>query len=126
MLRDWLGVIPGDYFADAAGLGLFALAISAAVAGLGAVLGRAGLAVGAATFFLVGNALSAVSAAPELLPQPWGAVGQYLPIGAGAQVLRSDAYFGGHGAGAAIVVLCSYAVAGLILVVARRERAPRG
>ncbi len=126
VLRTWLGVIPGDYVGDAAALGLFALALSAAVAGLGALLGRAGLGLGAVLFFLVGNALSAVNAAPELLAQPWGTVGQFLPIGAGVQVLRSDAYFDGVGAGRALVVLSAYAIVGLILVVVRRGERVRG
>jgi len=119
--RSWLGVLPGDYLLDAAALGLFALAISSAVAGLGALLGPPGLGLGAVTFFLVGKALSGVCSAPELLPHPWGAVGQFLPIGAGASVLRSDAYFGGRGSGVAVAVLIAYAMGGLILVLAGRR-----
>ncbi|MEV4704166.1 hypothetical protein [Actinoplanes sp. NPDC049316] len=121
----WLGVVPGDYLVNAGVLALFALAVSAAVAGLGAVAGRAGAALGAATFFLVGNALSAVASAPELLPQPWGAVGQFLPVGAGATLLRSVAYFDGHGGATAAWVLSAYAVVGLILVAAGRRETVR-
>jgi hypothetical protein len=121
----WLGVLPGGYLADAGVLALFALAISAAVAGLGAVAGKAGVALGAATFFLVGNALSSVASAPELLPQPWGAVGQFLPIGAGATLLRSVAYFDGHGSATAVWVLSAYAIGGLLLVAAGRRGTTR-
>jgi len=117
----WLGVLPGDYLAVAAVLGLFALAVSATVAGLAAVLDRAGLAIGALIVFLVGNALSGVNSAAELLPQPWGAVGQALPIGAGSTLLRSVAYFDGNGAGSALTVLCAYAIGGLVLVAAGRR-----
>jgi len=117
----WLGVLPGDYLAVAAVLGLFALAVSATVAGLAAALDRAGLALGALIVFLVGNALSGVSSAAELLPQPWGAVGQALPIGAGSTLLRSVAYFDGNGAGSALTVLCAYAIGGLVLVAAGRR-----
>jgi hypothetical protein len=102
-------------------MALFALAVAGAVAGLGALLDRAGLALGALLVFLVGNALSGVSSAAELLPQPWGAVGQLLPIGAGATMLRSVAYFDGHGSAAAATVLTAYAVVGLILVAAGRR-----
>ena len=119
--RNWLDVLPGDYLADAGVLALFALAVSATVAGLGAVLDRAGVALGAVTVFLVGNALSAVASAPELLPQPWGAVGQYLPIGAGGTLLRSVAYFDGRGAASALAVLSAYAIGGLILVAIGRR-----
>jgi hypothetical protein len=117
----WLGVLPGDYLADAGVMALFALAVAGTVAGLGALLDRGGLALGAVLVFLVGNALSGVSSAAELLPQPWGAVGQLLPIGAGATMLRSVAYFGGHGSAAAATVLTAYAVVGLILVAAGRR-----
>ncbi|MEV4636201.1 hypothetical protein AB0J80_02510 [Actinoplanes sp. NPDC049548] len=117
----WLDVVPGNHWGVAGVLALFALAVSAAVAGLGAVFDRAGVALGAVTVFLVGNALSAVSSAPELLPQPWGAVGQFLPIGAGGTLLRSVAYFGGRGGGAAVAVLTAYAIGGLLLVVGGRR-----
>jgi hypothetical protein len=113
----WLGVLPGDYLANAGVMALIALAISAAVTGLGAVLDRAGIALGALMIFLVGNALSGINAAPELLPQPWGEVGQWLPIGAGGTLLRSVAYFDANGALTAALVLATYAVVGLALVV---------
>lgn len=117
----WLGVLPGDHLAVAAVLGLFGLAVAGTVAGLAAVLDRAGLALGALVVFLVGNAISGVSSAAELLPQPWGAVGQALPIGAGSTLLRSVAYFDGNGAGVALAVLCAYALGGLLLVAAGRR-----
>lgn len=114
----WLGILPGDYLAVAGVLALVTLAVAATITGLGAVLDRGGLALGAVAVFLVGNALSGIAAAPELLPQPWGAVGQWLPVGAGGTLLRSVAYFGGNGAGAAVPVLSAYAIGGLVLVLA--------
>ncbi|MER6592614.1 hypothetical protein ABT214_12315, partial [Micromonospora purpureochromogenes] len=74
--------------------------------------------------FLVGNPLSAVSAAPELLPQPWGAVGQFLPVGAGGTLLRSAAFFDGAGAGRSVAVLAGYAVLGIGLVLLGRRGSP--
>lgn len=122
----WLDVLPGAYLANAGVLALVGLAIAATVAGLGALLDRAGLALGAILVFLVGNALSGIASAPELLPRPWGAVGQLLPIGAGGTLLRSVAYFDGHGGRAAVTVLASYAIVGLLLVAAgRRGLRPR-
>lgn len=102
-------------------IGLFALAAAATVAGPGAVLGRPGIGLGALLVFLVGNPLSAVSAAPELLPQPWGEVGQWLPVGAGGSALRSAAFFDGAGAGHAVAILAGYAVVGLLLVLFGRR-----
>ncbi|WP_211191705.1 hypothetical protein [Actinoplanes sp. TBRC 11911] len=121
----WLGILPGDYLAVASVLGLFALAMAGTTAGLGALLGRGGLALGAVVLFLVGNALPGIAAAPELLPQPWGAVGQWLPIGAGGTLLRSVAYFDGNGALFAGTVLSAYAIGGLVLVVLGRHGVSR-
>jgi hypothetical protein len=122
VLHGWLGVLAGSYLGNAAAIALFSLAAAATVAGLAAVLGRPGLGLGALLVFLLGNPLSAVSAAPELLPQPWGEVGQWLPAGAGATLLRSASFFDGAGGGAAIAVLTGYALVGLLLVLLGRAK----
>ncbi|MER7330333.1 MULTISPECIES: hypothetical protein [unclassified Micromonospora] len=121
VLHGWLGVLDGDPFAEAAAIGLFALAGAATVAGLGALLGRPGIGLGALLVFLVGNPLSAVGAAPELLPQPWGTVGQFLPVGAGGTLLRSVAFFDGAGSARSLAVLAGYALVGLVLVLVARR-----
>ncbi|MDO3701289.1 hypothetical protein Q3W71_06285 [Micromonospora sp. C28SCA-DRY-2] len=127
VLHGWLGLLGGDWLAEAAAIGLFGLATAGVVAGLGALLGRPGIGLGALLVFLVGNPLSAVGAAPELLPQPWGTVGQWLPVGAGGTLLRSVAFFDGAGAGTPLAVLAGYAVVGLALVLlARRAPVPAG
>lgn len=125
ILQTWLGVIPGDYLPVAGALSLFALATAGTITGLAALLGYAGIPLGALLVFLVANPLSAVSAAPELLPRPWGAVGQWLPIGAGGTLLRSTAYFDGAGGGFAALVLAGYAVVGLLLVLVGRAALTR-
>ncbi|GAA4695087.1 hypothetical protein [Phytohabitans rumicis] len=124
VLQFWLGILPDNYLLNAAAMSLFALAASATVAGLGSALGKAGVGLGALVVFLVSNPLSAVSAAPELLPEPWGAVGQWLPVGAGSTLLRSTAYFDGAGGGMALWVLAGYAVVGLALVALSRTGRP--
>jgi hypothetical protein len=115
VLGPWLGVLGGDYLANAAVIGLIGLAVSATVTGLGAVLGNPGIGLGVLLVFLIGNPLSAASAAPELLPQPWGQLGQLLPPGAGGTLLRSVAWFDGAGAGAALWTLLAWA--GLAMIV---------
>ena len=125
--RDWLSILPGTYITVAAVTGLVVLAISAAVAGLGAVTGRAGrmvpgLGLGAATIMLLGNPFSGMTAAPEMLPRPWGEIGQWLPPGAGSTLLRSVSYFGGARSGGAWAGLAIWAVAGLALVVVSAAR----
>jgi hypothetical protein len=113
-----MGLLTGDYVAEAAVDGLLALAIAATVAGLGRVIGRAGIGVGVLTMFVLGNPISAVASAPELLPKPWGLVGQLLPPGAGASLLRSVAFFDGAGAGRAGLVLAAWALGGVVLAAA--------
>jgi hypothetical protein len=120
VLQLWLGVLPGNYLLNVGAIGLFATATAATLAGLGGLLGRAGIGLGVVVVFLVGNPLSAVASAPELLPQPWGAVGQYLPVGAGATLLRSTAFFDGAGATTPLLVLLGYALIGLTLTVVGR------
>jgi hypothetical protein len=76
---------------------------------------------------LLGNPLSGLTSAPEFLPSGWGALGQLLPPGAAATVLRSDAYFEGVGANRAILVLSCWVAFGLLLVAVaalRRRRTP--
>jgi hypothetical protein len=120
VVRYWLHLVDGHYLPAAMTLGLVTLAVSAAVTGLGSVIGRAGISLGALIVFLVGNALSGISSAPQFLPSPWGTVGQFLPPGAGGTLLRSVAAFHGYGATRSIWVLVGWVVISLALVAARR------
>ncbi|WP_433326244.1 hypothetical protein [Spirillospora sp. CA-294931] len=68
------------------------------------------------TFLLIANPLSAATSAPELLPQPWGALGQALPPrGAMVSLLRSVAYFDRAAATMPLTVLGSWTAAVLVL-----------
>ncbi|HEX6473421.1 MAG TPA: hypothetical protein VF069_30305 [Streptosporangiaceae bacterium] len=121
--QSWLSVLPGDYLAVAGVAGLGSLAVAGAVTGLGTALGRPGLGLAALTMLLLGNPLSGATSAPELLPQPWGSVGQALPPGATATLLRSVAFFDGAGAAAPLGVLLAWAGAGILLTAAGVFRA---
>ena len=116
IVQSWLDVVGGDWAANAAVLSLTVLAIASIVAGLKSLLGEAGAALGALTMILVGNPFSAVATAPELLPTPVGGIGQLLPPGAGANLLRSTGYFDGAAAGGHVAVLAAWAVTGLALL----------
>jgi hypothetical protein len=112
----WLGVLTGEWWAEAATLGLTSLAVSATVAGLGALLGQRGIGVGALLMVLLGNPFSSVTSAPEMLPEPAGAIGQWLPPGAGGSLLRSVAFFDGRDASTPVLVLAVWALLGLTAV----------
>ena len=116
IVQSWLEVVEGDWIVNAGVLGLTVLAIGATVAGLYAWLGAAGIGVAAALMVFIGNPFSGAGSAPELLPEPVGGIGQLLPPGAGANLLRSTGYFDGAAAGTPVAVLLAWALVGLALV----------
>jgi hypothetical protein len=110
--QGWLSLIGGDWPVNAGVLALTVLAIAAGAAGLLALLGEAGLVLAALVMVLLGNPLSGVPSAPELLPRPFGLIGQALPPGAGGSLLRSTAFFDGSAAGPPLTVLAGVDRAG--------------
>jgi hypothetical protein len=120
ILQGWLGVLQGSYLVNAAAIALAMFSIGAAVAGLAALLGRPGLALGAVTFVLFAVPLASAATPVEFLLEPWGAVGQWFPPGAGATLLRDLSYFPSADAGFPWLVLAGWAVAGVALVLAGR------
>lgn len=127
IVQGWLDVVGGDWVANAGVVSLTVLAIAATLAGLYAVVGKPGLVIGALTMIFVGNPFSGVGSAPELLPEPAGAIGQLLPPGAGGNLLRSTGFFDGAGGGGHLTVLAVWALAGLAFLLAAelRERRSR-
>ena len=120
----WLGIVEGDWIANAGAFALTLLAIAGAMVGLHSLLGRAGLAIGALLMIFIGNPFSAAASAPELLPEPVGGLGQLLPPGAGVNLLRSTGFFDGAGAAEHIAVLAIWAIIGLAATLL--TRAPHG
>ncbi|MEU6341797.1 ABC transporter permease [Streptomyces sp. NPDC046977] len=116
-----LGALPHQHLATYAALSLTLLAISATSAGLVRLIGHPGLALSAALLVFVGNPFSGSTSAPELLPKAVDDIGQWLPPGAGANLLRSTAYFDGNGAGSHVAVLILWTVLGLTSVVFARR-----
>jgi prepilin-type processing-associated H-X9-DG protein len=117
VLTFWLGATQGANFwlvtvAITAGL----LSSNLLLLGLNAVGGRIAVGIGIALLVLVSIPLSGLATAPEWLPQPWGDIGQFLPAGAGATLLRNAAFFDGHAAGMPLAVLGAWALAGLLML----------
>jgi hypothetical protein len=125
LLRYVFGSIDQSIWGVAAGLTMGLLAAGLSMLGLGSLFGRVGLAVGALLALLLGNPLSGLTSAPEMLPSGWGTVGQWLPQGATATLLRSTAFFDGAGATTAIAVLTCWTVAGIGLTVLAAVRQRR-
>ncbi|MEU3668468.1 ABC transporter permease [Streptomyces virginiae] len=125
LAHSWLGVLTGNWWAAAGALALTVAAVAAGVAGLHALLGKPGIGLGAFLIVLLGNPFSGAAGAPQLLPEPAGLVGQWLPPGAGSSLLRSVAFFDGAGAAAPALVLSLWAVLGVAAIAfAGRRTAP--
>jgi hypothetical protein len=135
LAHSWLGVLAGDWWAEASVFTLSTLAVSAAVAGCAALLGPAGIGAGALVMMFLGNPFSGAGSAPRMLPEPAGVIGQSLPPGAGTSLLRSVAFFDGAAATGPALTLSCWAVLGLAAVLlgtrlhsrpARTEASPTG
>ncbi|MGB7508676.1 MAG: ABC transporter permease [Mycobacterium sp.] len=124
LLRFVFGSVDQNFWGVAAALTLGVAAALLTVLGLGSMFGKAGLAIGSLLALLVGNPLSGLGSAPEMLPAGWGQFGQLLPQGASATLLRSAAAFDGAGATTALIVLAGWTLAGTLLIViaALRQR----
>jgi hypothetical protein len=115
ILQFWLGSLAGDYWANSAVVALAVAATATVILGMERLFGLVGLGLGVVLMLLLGNPLSGIASAPELLPSGWGAFGQLLPPGAAGTALRSVAFFDGAEASASLVVLACWLVAGLAL-----------
>jgi hypothetical protein len=122
ILQGWLGILQGSYLANAAAVALALLATGAIIAGLASLIGRIGIAAGVVAVILFAVPLSSTAAPVEFLPSPWGAVGQWLPPGAGASLLRDLSYFPAADALFPWLVLAGWAALGIVALVLGRAR----
>lgn len=120
ILQYGLDALGGHYLANAGVVTLGLLAVALPIIGLRHLIGPAGIGVVALLVLLVGNPLSGITSAPELLPL--GQVGQFLPPGAAGSALRGTAFFDGARAGVPLLVLAAWALVGhLLTLIPRRE-----
>ncbi|MEU1862878.1 hypothetical protein [Streptomyces gardneri] len=122
ILQFWFGSMDGSYAANTGAIALTVAAIALTILGLESLLGYVGFGLGAAIMMLIGNPLSGTATAPEMLPGWSGALGQLLPPGAGGQLLRSTAFFDGHGATHSATVLATWLTLGTVLCLAGNLR----
>ncbi|MFD9669064.1 ABC transporter permease [Rhodococcus sp. NPDC059968] len=110
-----IGTFDGSYWMTSLAAMLGIAATCLAVLGLRELLGGAGLGVAAVLLIFLGNPLSGLSSAREMLPTPWGSIGQLLPPGATGSLLRDVAFFNGHGEATPVIVLLCWLLVGLAL-----------
>ncbi|MFC9294620.1 ABC transporter permease [Streptomyces sp. NPDC057011] len=118
ILQFWFGSLDGSYWAKCGAIALTIAATSLTILGLESLLGYIGFGLGAAAMMLIGNPLSGTATAPEMLPGWSGTLGQLLPPGAGGRLLRSTAFFDGHGAAHSATVLATWLTLGTVLCLA--------
>lgn len=116
VLDSWLGILSGSFVSEWAAISTALLATGAAMLGLGALLGRAGIALGAVLTLLVANPLSALTVPQEMLPWHWGEIGQWFVPGASGTLLRSASSFPDAPVGAQWLALALWAVTGLLML----------
>jgi len=125
IMQGWFGVLQGSYLLNAAVLAAGLLAIGATIVGFAALVGRPGVAIGPVLFLLIANPISSAAQPVEFLPEPWGAVGQWFPPGAGATLLRDASYFPAADTTFPWLVLAGWAAAGILLALVGHARGDR-
>jgi hypothetical protein len=79
------------------------------------VLGNAGVAVGSIVTMLIGNPLASSATPVQFLPEPWGAVGQWLVPGASTTLLRDLSYFPDASTLLPWLILAGWSALGVVL-----------
>ncbi|MBX3068829.1 MAG: hypothetical protein IT191_05065 [Microbacteriaceae bacterium] len=116
ILQGWFGGLQGEYWMNVSAISLAVFAIGGVVVGLGSLIGRGGLALGAVFFILFANPLAATAVPKEFIVAPWGEVGQWMPPGAAGTLLRDLSYFPNADALMPWLVLAGWALLGLVLI----------
>jgi len=121
ILQFGLHSVAGNYLLTSLAVAAGIAAISLTVLGLESRLGFPGLGLGAALMLFIANPLSGIAFGWQWPPQPWGLLGQYLPVGAAGTAIRSMAFFDGHGATRALLVLFVWALLGGALALLKSD-----
>jgi hypothetical protein len=109
-----LGVFDGHLLALSALGALLVFAVGAFTMALQVWTGLVGIGLAILLFVILGNPSAGGAYPAPLLPPFWAGIGPWLPPGAGTSAVRGIVYFGGAGAGQAVLVLAAYAVVGAV------------
>lgn len=122
ILNLWLGSLKGNYLLEVAVVALGIAAVSLVVMGAAALAGRVGMLSVIGLFFIIGNPIAGVSMPVELYPTGFGTFGQYLPLGAEINLLRSVSYFPEANTVTQWATLGGWLALGVLLLVIAPER----
>ena len=121
-MQGWFGVLQGDFWINGLAVSLAMFATAAFIVGMNALIGRAGIAVGAIVTMLIGNPLSSAAQPLQFTVAPWGAIGQWFVPGASGTLVRDLSYFPDANAAFAWLVLAAWALLGVIAMLAGHFR----
>lgn len=93
VLVNWFNFLPGGYWINAAVIGFTILATASFISGLHALIGYAGIGIGAIITMLIANPIASAATPIQALPGAWGEIGQFFVPGASNWLLRSVNYF---------------------------------
>ncbi|MEO5778920.1 MAG: hypothetical protein ABIQ22_03985 [Arthrobacter oryzae] len=122
VMQGLYGVLQGNAMLNGLGAGLALLGTSSFIVGLNALIGTAGIPVGAVTTMLIANPISAATAPMQFLPEPWGTIGQWFVPGASTTLLRDLSYFPDANALFPWLVLAGWTLAGVMFTMAGHFR----
>ena len=115
VLQGGFDALQGAYLVNAAIIALTFAAVAGVIVGFVSIVGRAGVAIGPVLFLLVANPIASAGAPWQMLPAPFGAIGQAMPPGAAAALLRDHTYFPAAGTAGLWLALVGWVVVGLLL-----------
>jgi hypothetical protein len=122
IMQGWFGVLQGNFWINGLAVSLAMAATVSLIVGMNALIGRAGIAVGAIITMLIGNPLSSAAQPIQFTVAPWGAIGQWFVPGASATLVRDLSYFPQANATFPWLVLAGWTALGMIAMVAGHFR----
>lgn len=93
ILHTWFGFVQGDFVVDWMVFILSVLGTTSLILGCTAMVGPAGIGIGAVITMFLGNPLSGAQTPWQFYPHPWGWIGQHLVPGAAQRLLRTESFF---------------------------------
>jgi len=120
-----LHALPGSTW-GLIGLGsLVVFAVGTITMALECLFDIVGIGLAVLIFVVLGNPSAGGVFPPPMMPPFWRAIGAWIPNGAGTDVARSIAYFGGTNIAVPLLVLAAWAVVGIAVTMAAVIRRPR-
>jgi hypothetical protein len=95
---------------------LLVFAVGAVTLAFQTLFGVIGIGVTILVFVILGNPSAGGAYQPALLPPFWRAISSALPTGAATDTVRRIVYFGGYDITGHLIVLASYAAAGVVII----------